>query len=100
MGRRLSGLEDDDRDGPVGLALVVLVVAVALDETGPVRGPLLVARLPRADAPALAALELDLRLRGRQQVVEPRRVFVGPALGGDDQEPVAVGQVDQWRDPR
>src|SRR3954469_22549698 len=98
MGGRLSGLEDDDRDDPVGVALVVRVVAVARDQPRPVGLALGVGRPPRADPAALAALELYVGLRGGDEVVEPRRVLVRAALGGDDDELVAVGQVEHGRD--
>ena len=42
MRRRLPGLEDDDGDDAVGLALVVVVGRVAGDEPRPVRRALLV----------------------------------------------------------
>src|SRR5437867_13193479 len=71
MRRRLSGLEDDDRDDAVGrLALVVVVGVVHLHEPRPQCGALLLGRLPRAHAPALAP-ELDLRLGRPHQVVVP-----------------------------
>src|SRR3954471_18547802 len=80
MRRRLSGLEDDDGDRPVGLALVILVRRVDLDEPRPEHGALLVGRPARAHLAALAA-DLDLGLRRGHEVVEPRRVLVGAALG-------------------
>src|SRR4051812_4758890 len=100
MGRRLSGLEDDDRDGPVGVALVLRVVAVTRHQPRPVPVALGLARLAGTNAAPLAAGHLDLGLRGRQEVVEPRRVLVSPALGGDDDQPLAVGQVEHGRDAR
>src|SRR3954470_10368845 len=80
MGRRLPGVEDDDGDRPLGVALVVLVVGVALDEPGPVGRPLLVARPARSHSPALAAPELELGLGRCDEVVEPRGVLVRAAL--------------------
>src|SRR3954470_6254546 len=57
MGRRLSGLEDDDGDDALGIARVVRVVAVALDEPRPVGLALGIGRPPSPDRPLLAALE-------------------------------------------
>src|SRR5436190_2547577 len=100
MSGRLAGLEDDDGDGPLGVGLVLVVGLVALDEARPKGAALGVIRHAGADLPALAALELDLGLGRRHEVVEPRGVLVGAALGGDDQEAVAVVQVDERRDAR
>src|SRR3954447_4843572 len=98
MRRRLSGLEDDDGDHPVRRALVVRIARVLLHEARPVGVALGVGRAPGADAPGLAAPQLDLGVRRREEVVKPRRVGVGAALGGDDDQVAAVGQVDHRRD--
>src|SRR5882724_11994081 len=92
MARRLPRLEDDDGDDAVGLALVVVVARVDLDEPRPVGGALVVGRPPRPHRPAIAA-DLDLGLRVRHEVVEPRGVLVRPALRGDDDQPLAVVEV-------
>src|SRR3954452_4305901 len=92
MRRRLSGLEDDHGDRPVGLALVVRVLRIHLHKPRPERVALLVGRAPRAHTAAVAA-DLDLGVGRAHQVVEPRRVLVGAALGGDDDEALAVVEV-------
>src|SRR3954447_23901696 len=97
MGRRLSGLEDDDGDHAVGIGLVVRVVRIDLDEARPESLALLALGPPRADPTAVTA-DLDLGLRIGHQVVEPRRVLVGAALAGHDHEAVAVVEVDQRLD--
>src|SRR3954467_6283991 len=74
MRRRLSGLEDDHGDRPVGLALVVRVLRIHLHEPRPERVALLVGRAPRAHTAAVAA-DLDLGVGRAHQVVEPRRVL-------------------------
>src|SRR3954452_7707509 len=97
MGRRLSGLEDDDGDLAVGVGLVVRVVRIDLDEARQESLALLALGPPRADPTAVTA-DLDLGLRIGHQVVEPRRVLVGAALAGHDHEAVAVVEVDQRLD--
>src|SRR3954469_23494378 len=97
MGRRLSGVEDDDGDDAVGVALVLVVARIDLREARPVARALLVARPAGTHRAALPA-DLDLDLRARHQVVEPGRVLVGPALARHDHQPVAVVEVDQWLD--
>src|SRR5216117_1277107 len=101
MRRRLLGLEDDDRDDAValGLPLVVVVLRVYRGQPRPVRRALLVGR-PAGPHPPPVAPDLDLGVGRAHQVVEPRRVLVGAALGGHDDEPVAVGQVEHRRDAR
>src|SRR3954468_17980532 len=97
MGGRLSGVEDDDGDRPLGVALVLVVARIDLREARPVARALLVVRPPGMHGAALAA-DLDLALGTRHQVVEPGRVLVGPALARHDHQPVAVGEVDQGLD--
>src|SRR4051794_39691276 len=75
MRRRLPGLEDDDGDRPVGLALIIVVVWIHLHEPRPERGALLIGCASRAHA-APVAPDLDLGLGRAHQVVEPRRVLV------------------------
>src|SRR3954447_1913177 len=89
MGRRLSGVEDDDGDDAVGVALVLLVARIDLREARPVGRGL---PFPRPPGPPRAPLpaDLDLDLRARHQVVEPGRVLVGPTLARHDHQPVAV----------
>src|SRR4051812_1051367 len=99
MRRRLPGVEDDDRDDAVGLALVIRVVRIHLDQPRPQGVAFLLARAPRVHTAAIAP-DLDLGVRRAHEVVEPGRVGVGAALGGDDHQPVTVVEVDQWRDAR
>src|SRR3954449_11027530 len=74
MGGRLPGVEDDDGDRPLGVALVLVVARIDLREARPVARPLLVVRPPGTHGAALAA-DLDLGLGTRHQVVEPGRVL-------------------------
>src|SRR5204863_2312039 len=77
MRRRLPGVEDDDRDHAAGLALVIRISRIHLDQPRPQAVAFVLARLPRAHRPALAA-DLDLGVRIGDEVVEPGRVLVRP----------------------
>src|SRR4051794_26916444 len=78
MGRRLSGVEDDDGDLAVGVGLVVRLVRIDLDEARP-QGRALLVGGPAGPHRAAVAADLGLGLRVGEEVVQPGGVLVGPA---------------------
>src|SRR4051812_44792783 len=87
-------LEDHDRDLPVGLLLVVVVVGPVLGHLLPQCRPLLGRGVARPGG-ELVVLDLHLHLGVVAQVEVPARMRRGAALGGDDHRVVAGHAVDQ-----
>src|SRR5216110_716217 len=93
VGSVLRG-EQDDRDYPIGLLCVLVVQREDARHLGPEGLALGRGRDTGAGGePAGADLYPDARVR--LEVLEPRRILVGAALGGDDDEVVPRGAVDQ-----
>ena len=98
LGRSSARLEDDERDlAALAARLVVGVAAVGLDRHRP--EPLaLLRRRRRGRGPARCSLPTwTVGVGVGHQVVEPGRVLGEAAFGGDDDEVVAVLDVEQRR---
>src|SRR4029079_7933448 len=92
--RKLDALEDDDRDLPVGLALVLLVVRPDAVHQRPEPLWRVARRAARAGRDPLT-LDLHPDLRRLPEVPVPARVLGGAALRRDDHRVVAVEAEDQ-----
>src|SRR3954463_6392485 len=89
-----SPLQDHEWDLAVRALLIALVVAVGRDHLGPQALALLRRRDTRVDGAALGP-DLHGCVRIRTQVVKPRGVLGKAALGGYDDDVVAVLHVQQ-----
>src|SRR4051794_18393439 len=91
-----AALQHDDRDLPIRLALVVLVVRPLADHLLPQRR-LLVGRRDAGARREHVVEHLHLDVRVRLEVDVPGRGLVGPALGGHDDVGLPGRAVDQRR---
>src|SRR5205809_206685 len=89
-----SSLQDHEWDLTVSALLVARVVVIRGDGLGPQALAFVGRRDARVDGPALGA-DLHGRIRMRTQVVQPGGVLGKAALGGDDDDVVAVADVEQ-----
>ena len=89
----------EDRNGAGGPVLIVAKRWRELDDAWPDRLPLVRRKLVRLDIDCLGA-DFNARPRTGTEVVYPRRVDGGPAVGADDEQSAVDVQGSQWADAR